>query len=89
MTEAKELAEERTTCSHCDREGHFRRTHFNRAMNNAQSTDTNVVEAVKAPTVVKCHYCNREGHSRRTRFNCAMNSDELHPMPPNEAKVSD
>jgi len=73
MTEAEEPVEER--------EGHSRRMHFNCAMNNAQSTDTNVVGAVEAPTVVKCCYCSRGGHSRRIHFNCAMNSDKLHPGP--------
>jgi len=43
------------------------------AMNNAQSADTNVVEAMEAPTVVKCRYCNREGHSRSRHFNRTMN----------------
>ncbi|KAL9556588.1 hypothetical protein PS6_002243 [Mucor atramentarius] len=42
-------------------------------MDNAQSTETNVVEAVEVPTVVRCRYCNRKGNSRRTYFNCAMN----------------
>ena len=71
----EEPTEERTAYLQCGREGHSRRMHFNCAMNNAQSADTNVVEAVEAPTVVKCCYCNREGHSRRTHFDYAMNPD--------------
>ncbi|EPB83302.1 hypothetical protein HMPREF1544_09948 [Mucor circinelloides 1006PhL] len=50
-------------------------------MNNAQSTNTSIVEAVEAPTVVKCRYCNRKGHSRRTHFHCAMGPDGLHTEP--------
>jgi len=37
ITEAEEPVDERTTCSHCGREGHSRRTHFNCAMNPGEA----------------------------------------------------